>query len=91
MQPLKEIGFLVLLSGFYFSAVYFAVSALAPAYALQFGLIAAMTAMIFYAFLAAVRRDEGLVFGLLILLPISCITAGVAWWILRLLGFWFIK
>ena len=90
MQPIKEFGFLVLLAAFYFASVYFAVAALAPAYALQFGLIAAMTAMIVYAFLVALRRDEGLAFGLLILLPVICITAGVAWWLLRLMGFWFV-
>jgi hypothetical protein len=86
-QPLKEISLLALLAVFYFASVYFAVAALAPPLALQVSFIAAVGAMIIYLLLVVTRRDEpGMPLALVILTPVICIAAGIAWWILRLLG-----
>jgi hypothetical protein len=92
MRFLKEFSLRALLALFYFASVYFAIAALAPAFALQAGLIAAMIAMITYLLLVLTGRDdEGMPMGLLILLPVTCVAAGLAWWLLRLLGLWTIK
>lgn len=51
-----------------------------------------MGAIVLYFFLVVIRRDEpGLPLALLILAPVICLAAGVAWWLLRLLGLWEIK
>lgn len=75
------------LAAFWFGGVYFAVAALFPAFALQVALIAMIFALVGYLFLQATNSHErGLPVALLFLFPIICITAGIAWWILRLLG-----
>jgi hypothetical protein len=92
VRHLKEISLLALLAAFYLGSVYFAVSALVPALALQAAFIAAMGAIAVYFILVLIRRDEpGIPLALLILAPIICLTAGVAWWLLRLLGLWEIR
>lgn len=92
MRPLKEISLLALLAAFYLGSVYFAVSALVPSLALQAAFIAAMGAIAVYLFLVLIRHDDpGILLALLILAPIICLTAGAAWWLLRLLGLWQIK
>lgn len=91
MKDLKEFGLITLLAAFYFTSVYFAVAALFPALALQLGFIVAALAMLGYLVLVLSRRDEGILMGLLITLPIICIAAGVAWWLLRLLGLWVVR
>lgn len=91
MRYLKEFSLVVLLALFYFTSVYFAIAALFPAFALQAGLIAAMVVMVIYLILVLSQRDEGILMGLLITIPIICITAGVAWWLLRILGLWVVR
>jgi hypothetical protein len=68
------------------------VAALLPELALPAGLVAVIFALLVYRFLEITAgNEEGLPFGLLLLLPFVCITAGVIWWIMRLLGFWEIR
>lgn len=89
MRSLKDLGTIIFITVFYFCGVTFAVAALVPELAVQAGLIAAMLSMIAYIILVVIGRDEpGLPLGLLMLLPIICITAGIIWWMLRLLGLW---
>jgi len=84
VQYLKEVLLILLIAALYFLSVYFAASALAPELlALQLALIAVIGAMIGYRVL---RDQEGLPFGLLVLLPFVCVTLGVIWWIMRLVG-----
>jgi hypothetical protein len=83
---------IALLALFYFASVYFAVAALIPALALQVALVAVIVAMIGYRILGMTGNDKpGLPLALLILAPVSCIAAGVIWWVIRLLGFWEIR
>ncbi len=89
MRFSKDVIVPILLATFYFLAVYFAVAALIPAIALQAGLVAVIIAMLAYLFLRVTSSDEaGMPMGLLILSPVICLTAGVIWWVLRLIGFW---
>ncbi len=85
----KDVLFPILLATGYFVVVYFTTAALFPALALQAGLLAVILAMSAYLFLRATGNTEtGIPVGLLIMLPFSCLVAGVIWWLLRLLGFW---
>jgi hypothetical protein len=87
-EILQEFSLIALLALFYFASVYFAMAALVPALALQAALVAVIVAMVGYRLLVMTGNDKpGLPLALLILLPTSCIAAGVTWWIIRLLGF----
>jgi hypothetical protein len=88
VRHLKELALLVFIAAFYFGSVYFAVAALFPTLALQAAFLAAMGAVVIYLILILIERDRSIFFGLLVLLPVTCLTAGVAWWLLRLLGLW---
>jgi hypothetical protein len=92
VKYLQELSLIALLALFYFPSVYFAVAALVPALALQAALVAVIVAMVGYRLLAMTGNDKpGLPLALLILLPTSCLAAGIIWWIIRSLGFWEIK
>jgi hypothetical protein len=92
VKYLQEFSLIALLALFYFVSVYFAVAALVPTVALQAALVAVIVAMVGYRLLVMTGNDKpGLPVALLILLPTSCIAAGVIWWIIRLLGFWEIR
>ncbi len=87
MKILKEL-IPAAIAFFYFFSIYFAVSALLPGLALQCGSVAMLFSLLAYRVLQITGNEtEGLPVGLLMLLPISCIAAGIIWWILRLLGF----
>ena len=89
MKELKRIGIVILVAGFYFAGVYFAIAALLPEWAIHCAYLAAMGAMVIYAILALARQeDEGMPAGLLYTLPFICFVAGVVWWVLRLLWEW---
>jgi hypothetical protein len=88
MRHLKELALLVFIATFYFGSVYFAFAALFPTLALQAAFLAAMGAVLIYLILILIERDRSILFGLLLLLPIICLTAGAAWWLLRLVGLW---
>ena len=92
MKYLEEFSLITLLTLFYFASVYFAVAALIPALALQVALVAVIVAMIGYRILGMTGNDKpGLPLALRILAPVSCIAAGVIWWVIRLLRFWEIR
>lgn len=89
MDPLKEIGYTVLLAALYFASVYFAVTALVPGpLPFQAALLAVALAMIAYRIIGPPTRDvPGIPWGLMLLsLPGICVLVGVFWWILRWLG-----
>lgn len=89
MKYLEEFSLIALLALFYFISVYFAVAALVPALAIQAALVAVIVAMVGHRILGMIGRDKpGLPLALLLLAPVSCIAAGIIWWIMRLLGFW---
>ena len=73
----------LLIAILYFLSVSFAVAGLAPSLAVQAGLIAA------YMILVLIGQEEhGRPLGILLFAPAIFVTAGVLWWIMRLLGLW---
>lgn len=74
----------------YFLLTVFAVSAIAPEYAIEAGLVGVILAMLFYAMLVYTGTDEeGPALGLLALAgPAACGLIGVLWWIAKLFGLW---
>ena len=87
-QP-KPFWYGLLIAILYFLSVYFAVAALAPSMAITLGLIVAFIADIIYLVLVLVGQEEyGKTLGILLFFPVVFVTAGILWWILRLLGLW---
>ena len=79
----------LLIATLYFLSVSFAVAALVPSLAVQAGLIAAILAVIAYMILVLIGQEEhGRPLGILLFAPAIFVTAGVLWWIMRLLGLW---
>jgi hypothetical protein len=79
---------ILLLALFYFVSVFFAISALAPP-------LAVLLSMLAYLLLDAIQPEKigktekaGLLFALLLVLPFSCLFAGLIWWVMRGLGLW---
>lgn len=87
-QP-KPFWYGLLIAILYFSTVSFGVAALTPSLAVQAGIIAAILAVAFYMGLVLVGQEEhGRPLGILLFFPAAFVTAGVLWWIMRLLGLW---
>ena len=88
LQP-KSFWYGLLIAISYFLSVSFAVAALIPSLAVQAGLIAAILAVAAYMVLVLVGQEEhGRPLGILLFAPAIFVTAGVVWWVLRLLGVW---
>ena len=89
MRDLKEIGLLGFIAVFYFIGFAFAVEALVPGFGIQVGLLAAMAAIAVRLVLILTDRTEPSVWFVVFMgIPLSCMLAGVIWWVLRLLGIW---
>jgi len=85
MRPYR----ILLLAILYFVSVFFAVSALAPAFAMSFAWFAVLLAMLVYLLLDAITVEKaGVLFAFLLVLPFSCLFAGMIWWVMRGLGLW---
>lgn len=93
MPPRQRNVLALIIATFYFVSVYFALSALTPGLlAFQIALVAVLVAMLIFLFLDLTETAEGgLPLGVLLFFPIICIVAGMAWWLLRLLGLWVIR
>ncbi len=86
LHNLRVILFLVM---GYFGSAYFAAAALAPDYAFEIGLVAVIVALAVYQFLIYRFGDQSnILFAMLLTLPFSLLILGMAWWLMRLLGFW---
>ena len=87
MGFLKDSALVLFIAAFWGGAVYFATAALIPGLAYPAALLAVIGAMLALLFLRQTQRDQaGLPVGLLLLFPFVCVTAGVIWWLMRLLG-----
>lgn len=88
-RQLRDFGLVALLAVLWFGSVYFAVAALFPRLALAAAFLATAVALSLYIVLVVVQMDDqGLPVALLFSSPVICVTAGVIWWGLRLLGLW---
>ena len=89
MPPPRPFWYGLLIAISYFLTVVFAVAALAPSLAVTLGLIAAFIADVIYLVLVLAGQEEhGKTLGVLLFFPVVFVTAGVLWWIMRLLGLW---
>ena len=80
---------ILLLAVFYFVSVFFAITALEPMLAIPFAWFAVLLAMIAYLLLDSIGIERaGILLGILIVLPFSCLFAGVVWWLMRWAGVW---
>ncbi|MFN8494623.1 MAG: hypothetical protein U0350_43885 [Caldilineaceae bacterium] len=80
---------ILLLALFYFVSVFFAVAALAPTLAVPVAWFAVLLAMLAYLLLDAVQTEQaGILLAFLLVLPFSCLFAGIIWWVMRGLGLW---
>lgn len=80
---------ILLLAIFYFASVFFAVAALAPTLAVPIAWFAVLLAMLAYLLLDAIQMEQaGVLLAFLLVLPFSCLFAGMIWWVMRGLGLW---
>lgn len=79
----------LLIAGFYFISVFFAVTALEPTLAVPFAWFAVLLAMLVYLLVDTIGMEKaGLLLAMLIALPFSCLVAGLVWWLMRWTGLW---
>lgn len=87
-KHLKNIGSILFMASFYFAAAYFATAAMLPSLAIHIAFAVMVLAILAYLVLVFTDRAEpGMALTLLMLLPTSCVAAGIIWWIMRLFGF----
>lgn len=80
---------ILLLAIFYFVSVYFAIAALVPTLAVTAAWFAVLLAMLTYLLLDAIQTERtGILWAFLLVLPFSCLFAGVVWWLMRGVGLW---